>query len=471
MQENSGQSVLPAHERAELLLRAGELRQAREAARAGLDQEGPHAGLYLVLGRAHAAEDEDDHDTEAEQAYRAGLDAFPDDLDLLAAYAEFGLAGDVMDQPGRRARGQRAADRLNELAPDSPQAGRLAATGQSGAARPASQAHIQRYDVKTALNSGVDLAVAAAQAREAAEAWPHDRRLAVRAETLTALERPYGHLSLVRATLRAPYRTALIICSLVSAWMLALPLLHLPLAAGLWALPALIPVRLEQALLRGARRRAERRMPADTGLPAPGAPAVPPPTRGERTMLALTFVVAVCAISSAFTWQYARATDYPHYKAAVPRTFQGMPLRPDAPMADELETYLAGTTLPRGVQSFSGVYGEGDRDSARAVAVVGATGDLHAEDPDDLYAGLDDLGFAGLTLQDSWSASPGPLGGRLECFVHGNGTGALSMCAWVDKGSVGVVLVPGETEGRDSLARTARALRKAVLRPRAAEAV
>ncbi|NEB73750.1 hypothetical protein G3I40_00580, partial [Streptomyces sp. SID14478] len=143
MQETDGQSVLPAYERARSLLRAGEWRQARTEAQSGLDAHGPHAGLYAVLGRAHAAQDEDDHDTAAELAFRTGLDAFPDDLDLLAAYAEFGLAGDVMEQPGRQARGREAAARLKELAPDSPQALRTELLTAGQVPKPPSDAAVQ----------------------------------------------------------------------------------------------------------------------------------------------------------------------------------------------------------------------------------------------------------------------------------------------------------------------------------------
>ncbi|SDL36220.1 hypothetical protein [Streptomyces indicus] len=81
MQDNSGQSAQYAFERAQALLRAGEFKAARTQAQEGLDALGPHPGLYLVLGRAHTAENDDDHDTAAERAYRMGPAAFPDDPD------------------------------------------------------------------------------------------------------------------------------------------------------------------------------------------------------------------------------------------------------------------------------------------------------------------------------------------------------------------------------------------------------
>ncbi|MFJ8821612.1 tetratricopeptide repeat protein [Streptomyces sp. NPDC102467] len=458
MQENDGQFVLPAYERAQLCLRAGELPQARDEAQAGLDAHGPHAGLYAVLGRAHVAEDDDDHDAAAERAYRAGLDAFPDDLDLLAAYAEFGLAADVMEQPGRFSRGRKAADRLRELAPDSPQALRI--DGERPGPRLPSLAYVQRHDARVALTGGVDLRDAARQAGQAAEAWPYDRRLAVRAETLAALSSE----GLVCLTLRAPYRAVLVLCALVAAWLLAVPALGLPGHQCLWALLALVPPLREQTVLRGARRRAERRMPAGYALPAPGAPDVPLPTPRERAALLLAFVIVAGACTGSFGWQYVRAADYPHYAAAVPSSFRGMPLETGNPMADFLDSSLASASLPQGADTFSGVYR--DEDSGRGIAVFGATGDLHSEDPDDLYEGIrEGVEEGGGSVRTTWTADPGPLGGRLECMTYEQFAASLTACAWVDKGSMGVVMTSGGSVGRETSAQAARELRRATLRP------
>ncbi|WP_428954212.1 tetratricopeptide repeat protein [Streptomyces sp. cg35] len=459
MQENDGQSVLPAYERAQSLLSAGELRQARDEAQAGLDAHGPHAGLYAVLGRAHVAEDDDGHDAAAERAYRAGLDAFPDDLDLLAAYAEFGLAGDVMEQPGRRARGRQAADRLRELAPGSPQALGIE-SGRGPGSRQPSMAHVQRHDARVALTGGTDLRDAASRAREAAEAWPHDRRLVVRAETLDALSSE----GLVCVTLRAPYRTALVLCTLVGAWLLAVPALALPGYHCLWAFLALIPVLREQSVLRGARRRAEQRVPAGYALPAPGAPDVPLPTPRERAALLLALVVVAGSFTASLGWQYTRATDYPHYAAAVPQSFRGMPLATENPIGDYLDSYLSSLSLPRGAEAFSGIYR--DEDSGFAVAIYGATGDLHAEEPDDLYAGMREaVEEAGSTVESRWAADPGAFGGRLECMAYQQFATTVTACAWIDKGSVGVVMTGGGPVGHEAFAKAARELRRATLRP------
>ncbi|MFI7338707.1 tetratricopeptide repeat protein [Streptomyces sp. NPDC050085] len=457
MQENDGQSVLPAYERAQVLLRAGELGQARAEARTGLDEHGPHAGLYAVLGRAHAAEDEDDHDSAAERAYRAGLEAFPDDLDLLAAYAEFGLAGDVMEQPGRVARGRKAADRLRELAPDSPQA-RQAGSGPGP--KPPSEARVQRHDVRTALAPGVTASAAAEAAAEAAAAWPYDRRLAVRAATLAELARPVA--APARVVVRSPYLTALLLAVAVSALLLTVTALELPSWTLLAVLLLTAPVRHEQMLLRRARRRAQAGLPVEHREPAPGAPEIPGVSPRQKLMAAGAALILVASAGGSAAWGHARSTAYPHYEASVPRSFHGMQLSQDDPLGDYLESSMEETTLPPGAHPFSGLYR--DEDSGDSITLVGATGDLHAEDPDDLFLAAED-GLGEGTV-DFWSIDPGPLGGRAECTSLRTGSGTQGMCTWLDKGSVGTVItrITG-SDDRAALARLTRELRRATLRP------
>lgn len=89
----------------------------RETAEAGLRELGPDPALFRWLGQAHAAEDEDDHDTEAEGAYRQGLALAPDDLGLLVSYLELCLRSDSFTYPGRAARAAAMRTRLEELAP------------------------------------------------------------------------------------------------------------------------------------------------------------------------------------------------------------------------------------------------------------------------------------------------------------------------------------------------------------------
>ncbi|MFE9559848.1 hypothetical protein ACFYM0_01885 [Streptomyces sp. NPDC006487] len=77
--------------RCEELFAVGGFAKVRSMAESGLSELGPDPALHRWLGLAHAAEDEDDHDAEAEAAYTAGLARWPDDLGLLVSYLELCL--------------------------------------------------------------------------------------------------------------------------------------------------------------------------------------------------------------------------------------------------------------------------------------------------------------------------------------------------------------------------------------------
>ncbi|MBO1330727.1 hypothetical protein [Streptomyces sp. VRA16 Mangrove soil] len=96
-------------------------REIRGLAADALAVDGPDPVVYLWLGLGHMAEDEDDHDAEAEKAFLRGLELAPDDVDLLAAYAELCLRADEWEYPRRARRAPELVARLEELAAGSPQ--------------------------------------------------------------------------------------------------------------------------------------------------------------------------------------------------------------------------------------------------------------------------------------------------------------------------------------------------------------
>ncbi|MFD9332111.1 hypothetical protein [Streptomyces sp. NPDC060065] len=104
-------------ERCSELFAVGGYAAVRTTAEAGLAESGPDPVLFRWLGQAHAAEDEDDHDSEAETAYRQGLALAPDDLGLLVSYAELCLRADAFAYPGRSGRAVSLQARIGELAP------------------------------------------------------------------------------------------------------------------------------------------------------------------------------------------------------------------------------------------------------------------------------------------------------------------------------------------------------------------
>ncbi|MFJ6623166.1 hypothetical protein ACIQOW_37050 [Kitasatospora sp. NPDC091335] len=104
-------------ERCSELFAVGGYEAVRAAAQAGLKECGPDPVLFRWLGQAHAAEDEDDHDREAEAAYRDGLALAADDLGLLVSYLELCLRSDSFEYPGRARRVVALRERIEELAP------------------------------------------------------------------------------------------------------------------------------------------------------------------------------------------------------------------------------------------------------------------------------------------------------------------------------------------------------------------
>ncbi|TKS95401.1 hypothetical protein E4U92_35360 [Streptomyces galbus] len=99
------------------LFAVGGYAAVRKTARAGIEECGPDPVLLRWLGQAHAAEDEDDHDREAEAAYRQGLALAPDDLGLLVSYWELCLRSDSFDHPHRARRAVTMQEKIEQLAP------------------------------------------------------------------------------------------------------------------------------------------------------------------------------------------------------------------------------------------------------------------------------------------------------------------------------------------------------------------
>ncbi|MFJ8313866.1 MULTISPECIES: hypothetical protein [unclassified Streptomyces] len=314
--------VITACADAEALLRAGRNSAARKAARAALYTEGPDPRLYAVLGRAHAAEADEQHADRARAVLREGLAAFPDDPVLLAAYTDLRVAGERADDPEIAARSRE----LDAEARRAAAAGRAAAVTGADAPSPgpadADQAAVvpvpaagrggpdpratsagrrQRHDARLVLAVIGHPAGAAQQAWGQAQARPADDRIAVLAETLTALARP-GRAPL-RLLVRAPLTGGIGCWAWCAGWLFAVAALHLPVWAGLAALlgPALFP--LLHGVLRAARHRARGRVPAAPAGPSshsafPALPPVPPYTPREKAAAALVLVMLAAALAA-----------------------------------------------------------------------------------------------------------------------------------------------------------------------------
>lgn len=99
------------------LFGVGAFADVRATARTGLEALGPDPVLLRWLGQGHMAEDDDDHDREAETAYREGLALAPDDLGLLVSYLELCLRSDSFTYAARASRVAPLRARIEELAP------------------------------------------------------------------------------------------------------------------------------------------------------------------------------------------------------------------------------------------------------------------------------------------------------------------------------------------------------------------
>ncbi|MFF2779728.1 hypothetical protein ACFVU3_33110 [Streptomyces sp. NPDC058052] len=465
--------------RAEALTAAGRPGEARAAARDALDADGPDAGLYLALARAHMAEDDDDHDDHAERVFRQGLDAFPDDIALLGGYAELCARTDAFERPGRRARGESVLARLRELAPDSPElrraesAGTTVATGTRAAA---SERRVQTYDAARALADGPTPEAAAARTADWAAAAPHDLRLAVLAETTAALAAPgraWPRFLLLRGL---EYRLAVgaAVVLLVVLRLTVLPQVPYGVASGIGLLLAL-PFLGLRGHLRAARERAAARTaeavadPApspDGGSDVPAAPELPPVPRVTRREYAFAGAGLALALLAGGT-AYAASLSYPRYEIVAHDTYRGLT---GYDLREEFEPFrsLPGFAPTR---SAARVYVEKDAtpDAAAAYLVAVVVGDFHEARESDVRDGAAFEAMAGAagTVHDSWEAGAGPYGGWMQCARYTEtSSGTLrGLCMWADKGSLGMALFTAGGEDREEVEATARSVGGDFLRP------
>ena len=469
--------------RVDALVAVGRPAEARAIARTALDTDGPDAGLFLALARAHMAEDDDDHDDDAERVFREGLGAFPDDVGLLAGYAELCARTDALDRPGRHARGPVLLARLRELAPHSPELLQAEAAGSSvstSAKNSVSVCRVQSFDAARAFAEAPTPQAAAAQAAQWAAEAPHDLRLAVLAETTAALAatgRTWPRL-LLRRGLEYRFATGVVVAVLIVLRITLLPAMPIGVSAGVGLLLGLPFLGLRKHL-RTARERAAARIAATVTEAAPGdeagvgndgfgppeLPPVPRVTPREYAFagagLALLLVIGVTA--------YASSLAYPRYDIVAHDTFRGLQ---GIDLREEFDPFGA---VPDSEKegSTARVYVAEDAapDAAAEYLVAVTTGDFHEMRESYVYDGgilpneTDQVGI----VHDTWRAEAGPHGAWMRCLRYTEvATGTLrAMCLWGDKGSIGMVLFTAADKNRDAVEETARSVGTDFLRPAA----
>ncbi|MFB7234722.1 hypothetical protein ACFCXK_08065 [Streptomyces sp. NPDC056269] len=481
--------------RIDALVAVGRPAEARAVARTALADDGPEAGLFLALARAHMAEDDDDHDDAAERVFREGLDAFPDDIGLLAGYAELCTQSDSMDRPGRHAWGPVLLARLREIAPESAELKRAEAAGSSvstHARNSASVNRVQSFDAARAFAEAPTPQAAADQAAQWAAAAPRDLRLAVLAETTAALAatgRSWFRLLLYRGV-EYRFATGVAVAVLIVLRITVLPAIPYGMAAGVGLLLGLPFLGLRR-LLRAARERAADRIAAAVSASAsvyeaapraeargdddaavggdrPGAPELPPVPRVTRREyafagagLALLFAVGGTA--------YAASLEYPRYDIVAHDTFRGLQ---GFDLREEFDPFRAVSDGELN-DSTARVYAAADAapDAAAEYLVAVTTGDFHEMresfvDDDRIFPAVTDQDGV---VHESWQAETGPHGAWMRCIRYTEaGTGTpRAMCVWGDKGSIGTVLFTAADENHDVVEETARSVGTAFLRPAA----
>ncbi|MFH8738296.1 hypothetical protein [Streptomyces sp. NPDC017964] len=245
----------------EELFAVGGFSKVRRLAESGLEELGPDPVLYRWLGLAHAAEDEDDHDAEAEKAYETGLAQWPDDLGLLVSYLELCLRADEWTYPGRSGRARLLKERIAVLAPaGSPEAARvedaLGWAGQGYWQDLRERTATARAERATLASHSADVAEALEQGGQA-PAHPEDLRAAEVAAALELLAGPW------RAPLRLMVRHR--VATYVATFVLVLAtnkalVLSGTVSYSVWGWIWFAPLLLADSKLKQARRLARQRV-------------------------------------------------------------------------------------------------------------------------------------------------------------------------------------------------------------------
>ncbi|WP_327351850.1 hypothetical protein [Streptomyces sp. NBC_01304] len=248
-------------ERCSELFAVGAHAAVRGVAEEGLADLGGDPVLYRWLGQAHAAEDEDDHDTEAESAYRQGLALAPDDLGLLVSYLELCLRADGFEYPGRAKRAVTLQAQIEDLAPPgSPERARVDdAVGWAGRGYwDDLKVGVLQGQVRQAEQAEQGEQVAAAlRSKEPVADAGEDLRTAELAAAVELLQGPANApLRLLIRHRVAAYAVTLLLSFGLNKWLVMSGILEF----SLWGWLCWIPVLAAEAKLRQARRLGRERV-------------------------------------------------------------------------------------------------------------------------------------------------------------------------------------------------------------------
>ncbi|MBX7268303.1 hypothetical protein KIF24_21265 [Micromonospora sp. Llam7] len=190
------------------------------------------------------------------------------------------------------------------------------------------------------------------------------------------------------------------------------------------------------------------------GGPWPGGPwpAGPGPAAapskgfgvGKIVLIVLAVLLVLCAGGATAIWfavkdEVGEAVDATRTRMVAPDTLAGRPKITDPELQQAADDMVRNITST--VQNETSAVGAfyGDLAAEDLVMIAGASG-LMADPQQELDQAITDLS-AQLGLTNVAATDPGPLGGEASCGDGRSDGLPLGVCAWADRGSVGVFVI------------------------------
>ncbi|MFI1195649.1 hypothetical protein ACH4T9_20675 [Micromonospora sp. NPDC020750] len=186
--------------------------------------------------------------------------------------------------------------------------------------------------------------------------------------------------------------------------------------------------------------------PAGQPYGAPEAAPLPPAPKKSKTgkivLIVLAVVLVLCCGGGAITWfavkdDVSDAVEATNTRVTAPATLAGRPKATQPELQAAAQGMIA--DMKSAVQNETSTAGAvyGDPDKKDLVMIAAASGLL--TDPkkelDEAFSGNE------LTMSNVAAVDPGPLGGEARCADSESEGVKLGICAWADKGSVGMIVM------------------------------
>ncbi|MER5703234.1 hypothetical protein ABT023_14995 [Micromonospora sp. NPDC002296] len=186
--------------------------------------------------------------------------------------------------------------------------------------------------------------------------------------------------------------------------------------------------------------------PAGQPYGAPGAAPLPPAPKKSKTgkivLIVLAVVLVLCCGGGAITWfavkdDVSDAVEATNTRVTAPATLAGRPKATQPELQAAVDTMIA--QMKSTVQNETSTAGAfyGDMAKKNLVMIAAASG-LLADPKKELDAAFTSTD---LTMSNVAAVDPGPLGGEARCGDSESEGTKLGICAWADKGSLGMIVM------------------------------